>query len=73
MPSLAAAFRIERATQGGVPVSSWLSTHLGKAEWEYMNKYEVDHPNREVYYGNNPRDTFVEVLPEELLSDGTET
>lgn len=33
MPGLVYAFKIERATQGGVPISSWLGTELGRLMW----------------------------------------
>jgi hypothetical protein len=33
MPDLVYAFRIERQTQGGVPVASWLGTPMGRALW----------------------------------------
>lgn len=34
LPTLVFAFRIEQATQGGVPVSSWLGTTLGRILWK---------------------------------------
>lgn len=34
LPTLIFAFRIEQVTQGGVPVSSWLGTALGRILWK---------------------------------------
>lgn len=36
LPGLIYAFRIDEFTRGGVPVSSWLGTELGK--WRYANQ-----------------------------------
>jgi hypothetical protein len=36
IPSLVYAFRIDEASDGAVPVSSWLATPFGK--WEYENR-----------------------------------
>lgn len=33
LPSLVLAFKIERATGGAVPVSSWLGTEVGRLQW----------------------------------------
>lgn len=33
LPGLILAFRIEQATEGGVPVASWLGTELGRIRW----------------------------------------
>lgn len=33
LPGLIYAFKIERATKGGVPVTSWLGTELGRTLW----------------------------------------
>lgn len=33
LPNLVYAFRIEQATKGGVPASSWLGTPLGRMMW----------------------------------------
>lgn len=33
VPTLVYAFKIERATEGGVPVASWLGTELAKLMW----------------------------------------
>lgn len=33
VPSLVDAFRIERETQGGVPVASWMGTEIVKFMW----------------------------------------
>lgn len=35
LPPLVAAFRLEAATEGAVPVASWLGTELGKSQWEH--------------------------------------
>lgn len=34
LPHLVNAYKIERITHGGVPVSSWLGTEVAKAEWD---------------------------------------
>lgn len=34
IPSLIYAFRIEQATNGGVPAASWLGTKLGMRQWQ---------------------------------------
>lgn len=33
VPSLVSCFKIERVTQGGVPVASWLDLEIAKVEW----------------------------------------
>lgn len=33
LPSLVYAFKIDRATRGGVPPASWLGTELGRLTW----------------------------------------
>lgn len=33
IPTLVYAFKVEQATKGGVPVSSWLGTPLGREMW----------------------------------------
>lgn len=38
LPGLVYAFRIERATKGGVPVSSWLGTELGRLQWSLLDQ-----------------------------------
>lgn len=35
IPDLVSAYKIERLTRGEIPVSSWLSTPLGKHLWEH--------------------------------------
>lgn len=36
IPHLVYAFKLEQATQGGVPVASWLGTTLGRELWARM-------------------------------------
>ncbi len=33
LPSLIFAFKLERATNGGVPLESWLATEIGRLQW----------------------------------------
>lgn len=38
IPTLPYAFAIEKATEGGVPVPSWLGTEVGRAQWKRIEE-----------------------------------
>lgn len=42
IPSLVYAFKVERATQGGVPVASWLGTDIGVAQWHRRGRQKKE-------------------------------
>jgi len=49
IPELPAAFMVEAVTGGGVPVSAWLSTEMGRMAWkrlEINQRRSVDATNR---------------------------